>query len=83
MEKIKPIYSSKGNDSGTIDYRGQGDLVIQEVQDLIDDANYLPFFYKRLYAVGPTRFLAIADHARKVGFKKGRKFVALLNEEMK
>lgn len=81
MDKITPYrnYSSKGNDSDkTIDYRGQGDLVIAQVQDLIDNPKYLPYFYKRLNAVGPTKFLALADEARKVGFKPSRKFVALL-----
>ena len=72
-------YSSKRNDSDkTIDYRGQGDLVMAQVRDLIDDSKYLPYFYKRLNALGPTKFMALADEARKVGFKPSRKFVQLL-----
>jgi hypothetical protein len=80
MEKINVTYSSKENNSRTIDYRGQGDLVMGEVMDLIDDSRYLPFFYKRLNAIGPSQFLAIAHDARKTGFNKGRQFVNLLKK---
>jgi len=51
-----------------------------QVMDLVDDPKYLPYFYKRLNAVGATRFMELADTARKIGFKKGRKFVSLLTE---
>lgn len=71
----------RGNDSyRTIDYRGQADLVMASCMDLVDDPKYLPFFYKRLYAIGPDQFLALADEARKRGFKKGRMFVNSIKE---
>jgi hypothetical protein len=51
-----------------------------QVMDLVDDPNYLPFFFKKLYAIGPAEFMSLADTARKVGFKKSRKFVVLLRD---
>jgi hypothetical protein len=74
-------YSSKRNDSDkTIDYIEQGNLVMAQVMDLIDDPKYLPYFFKRLNAIGPARFMELAELARKTGLKKGRRFVALLRE---
>lgn len=69
-------YSSMNNN----DWKEQGDRVMSMVTDLIDDPAYKPFFFKRLYTIGPTRFLDCAEIARKCGFKPGRKFVKLLND---
>ena len=80
MEPIQfKNYSSKGNDSDkTIDYRGQGDLVMAQVMDLVDDPKYLPYFFKKLNTIGPVKFMELADIAHKTGFRPGRKFVQLL-----
>lgn len=63
----------------TIDNRESADRVMALVMDLIDNLDYLPFFYKRLYAIGPAKFLQCAELARKVGFRGGRKFTQLIN----
>lgn len=43
----------------------EADKVIASVDDLIDDCRFKPFFYKKLYKLGPTQFLEYADRARK------------------
>ena len=93
MEKLlagrTPIVRpEQGNDSnrtivytptmGTIDNRESADKIMALVMDLIDNLDYLPYFYKRLYAIGPYKFLEASDLARKVGIKKGRKFTQLI-----
>lgn len=61
--------------------REQADSVMEICEDLIADARYRPFFFKRLYAVGPTVFVQLADHARKYGKYPDRLFVKLLREQ--
>ena len=86
MEKVnfeEAPYSSnyrKNNSNRNIDYKEIGDNIIEMVSDLIDDPKYKPFFYKRLYAIGPDEFLGAAEKARKIGFRRGRMFVKLLKE---
>jgi hypothetical protein len=58
--------------------QNNADAILNTVFDLIDDPAYKPFFYKQLYRVGATQFLAAADHARKNGIDKSRYFVKLL-----
>lgn len=61
--------------------REQADSVMDTCTDLITDAKYKPFFFKRLYAVGPTVFIQLADHSRKYGKYPDRLFVKLLREQ--
>jgi hypothetical protein len=58
----------------------QADRVMETVSDLIDDPAYKPFFFRKLYAIGPTDFIAFADQARKENFKCSRRFVNLLKQ---
>lgn len=57
--------------------KNQADRIIETVADLIDDPKYKPFFFKRLYVIGPTNFLTIYDQAKKGKFPS-RLFVSLL-----
>ncbi len=52
---------------------------MQEAADLIDDSRYRPFFFKRLYNLGPAKFLELADRAR-AGAQPARLFCKLLKE---
>lgn len=56
----------------------EADAVIKSCVDLIDDKRYEPFFYKKLYKLGKSRFLEMAERARKYGNSNGKFFVHLL-----
>ena len=57
----------------------EADAIIEDCKDLIDDPKYNPFFYKRLYDLGKSRFLEQAYKARKYHRgSPGRFFVHLL-----
>lgn len=56
----------------------EANKVIESVSDLIDDPKYLPFFFKRYYAIGKERFLESAYKARKYGRNPSTLFVHLL-----
>lgn len=57
----------------------EADAIIADCSDLIDDEKYKPFFYRRLYDLGKTKFLEQAFKARKYNNKGGgRLFVHLL-----
>ena len=57
----------------------EADAIIADCKDLIDDPKYNPFFYKRLYELGKSRFLEQAYKARKYHRgSPGRFFVHLL-----
>lgn len=58
----------------------QADQMIAMCSDLIDADKYKPFFFKRLYAIGPAKFMELADHARKYGTQPSRLFVKMLKE---
>lgn len=58
----------------------QAEKIMESCVDLIDAPKYRPFFFKRLYALGPARFIAIAEHARKYGTQPSRLFVKMLKE---
>lgn len=54
----------------TIDYRNkisneQADSIIKSAEDLINDPNFRPYFFKTLYLIGPGRFIEAMDIARK------------------
>lgn len=86
MQQIPPEHAiaysqDKNNNLIAIAYStiapGKADKVVENVRDLIDDPNYRPFFYKHLYRLGPAKFVALAERARK-GKSPGRLFVTLL-----
>lgn len=57
----------------------EADAIIADCLDLIDDQNFKPFFYKKLYELGKGRFLEQAYKARKYHRgSPGRFFVHLL-----
>lgn len=57
----------------------EADAIIEDCKDLIDDQKFKPFFYKKLYALGKSRFLEQAYKARKYHRgSPGRFFVHLL-----
>lgn len=56
----------------------EADSIIEEYKDLIDNKDYKPFFYKKLYSLGRFKFIEKAEQARKYGKQKGRYFVRLL-----
>lgn len=56
----------------------QADNVMASCLDLIDDDRYRPFFFKKLYTIGPARFVEQAEKARKYGKQPGKTFVDLL-----
>lgn len=57
----------------------EADAIIEDCKDLIDDQNFKPFFYKKLYELGKGRFLEQAYKARKYhNGSPGRFFVHLL-----
>lgn len=56
----------------------EADNIIKSTEDLIDDESYKPFFYKRLYAIGKSKYLEIADHCRKHGKVPAKLFVYML-----
>lgn len=56
----------------------EADRILESVSDLIDDKKYKPFFYKRLYILGPTKFLELADRARKGSKSKSGLFCKLM-----
>jgi len=60
----------------------RADLIIDSMPDLVD-SKYRPFFFKKLYTLGPELFIKLAEHARKYGtHKNGQKlFVKLLKEQ--
>lgn len=58
----------------------QADALMDDCSDLITDASYRPFFFKKLYALGPTAFMQLAEHARKYGRYPDRLFVNLLRK---
>jgi hypothetical protein len=55
----------------------EADAAMQSVQDLIDDPQYKPFFFKSLYRIGVEAFFMAAAEARKADHP-GRKFASLL-----
>lgn len=58
----------------------QAESVVASCEDLITDKLYRPFFFKKLYSVGPSTFMQLADHARKYGKQPDRLFVKLLRD---
>ena len=80
-------YSPKAK-VNTIDYRDnklsikEADQVIKEVTHLIDNPQYKPYFYKKLYLCGKDKFLMIAKRAEE-GNNPPRLFVSLLKEYCK
>ena len=59
----------------------QADRIIQSVTDLINDSKFNPFFYKKLYKLGPTEFVYRAKRAREAKvIDNGRLFVCLLKD---
>lgn len=57
----------------------QADKIIDSVDDLIDDKKYKPFFFKKLYKLGPTIFLQIAESSRKAKYP-GHYFTSCLRK---
>lgn len=55
----------------------EADKAMQEVEDLIDDPTFKPFFFKALYRIGVDKFFKAATEARKAD-QPGRKFASLL-----
>ena len=66
--------------NGSVMTTEQANNLMDECSDLISDANYRPFFFKKLYAIGPTAFLQLADHTRKYGKYPARLFVKMLRQ---
>lgn len=58
----------------------QAEKIMESCVDLIDAPKYRPFFFKRLYVIGPAKFMELADHARKYGKQPSRLFVKMLRE---
>ncbi len=58
----------------------EADNIIKSTMDLIDDESYKPFFYKRLYSLGKSKYLSTAEHCRKYGKKPAKLFVYMLKE---
>ena len=57
----------------------EADAIIADCKDLIDDQNFKPFFYKKLYELGKARFMEQAYKARKYHRNgAGKFFVHLL-----
>lgn len=57
----------------------EADAIIEDCKDLIDDQNFKPFFYKKLYELGKARFMEQAYKARKYHRNgAGKFFVHLL-----
>lgn len=57
----------------------EADAIIEDCKDLIDDEKFKPFFYKKLYELGKSRFMEQAYKARKYHKNgAGRFFVHLL-----
>lgn len=55
------------------------DAIIADCRDLIDNEKFKPFFYKKLYELGKSRFMEQAYKARKYHKNgAGRFFVHLL-----
>ena len=87
-ESIKTIDYRNSGESSSIDYRSivkdkpdakEADAIIADCKDLIDDEKYKPFFYRRLYDLGKSKFLEQAFKARKYNRNgAGRLFVHLL-----
>lgn len=85
----KEIIKNKNN-YRTIDYSNninnnyrtidtiEADKIVESTMDLIDDMSYKPFFYKRLYSVGKSRYLQTADHCRKYAKTPSKLFVYML-----
>jgi hypothetical protein len=59
--------------------RTEADRVMDSVADLIDNPSYRPFFFKRLYTIGPSKFLDAANKARQ-GNRPGGCFVYWLRQ---
>ena len=43
----------------------EADLLIDKVTDLISDKDYRSYYFKHLQRLGPGRFLALAEQARR------------------
>lgn len=78
-------YSNRGlttnNSIAIVDKRistKDADMVIDSLGDLISNAEYRPFFYARLYALGIGNFLGKAEQARKYGRNPAQYFVHLI-----
>lgn len=57
----------------------EADSIIADCDDLIDNKKYKPFFYKKLYQIGKTRFIEQAEKARRYNRQgAGRLFVHLI-----
>lgn len=65
MEKSVRLTKEEAND------------ILRQVEDLIDDPKYKPFFFKALYRIGVEEFLLAAAEARQAEYS-GRKFASLL-----
>lgn len=58
----------------------EADNIIKSTMDLIDDESYKPFFYKRLYSLGKSKYLSTAEHCRKYGKAPAKLFVYMLKK---
>lgn len=65
----------------TVLTKQQARSLMATCMDLVDDRNYLPFFFNRLSELGPAAFIRLADHARKYGKQPSRLFVKMLHGE--
>lgn len=66
--------------NGAVMTTEQADELMDSCADLIADAKYRPFFFKKLYELGPRSFLQLAEHARKYGKYPDRLFVRMLHK---
>lgn len=57
--------------------REEAEAIIAGVEHLIDDPKFKPFFFRKLYELGPTRFMEIADQSRHADYPS-RKFARTL-----
>lgn len=90
MVSTKEILQKQKNNYRTIDYSSniitnyrtidtiEADNIIKSTIDLIDDESYKPFFYKRLYSVGKSKYLSTAEHCRKYAKTPAKLFVYML-----
>lgn len=73
------IVSNNKNNYSSIDTI-EADNIIESTKDLIDDQSYKPFFYKRLYSLGKSKYLSTAEHCRKYGKAPAKLFVYMLKK---
>jgi hypothetical protein len=67
--KSKTIGYREQNKLNTIDYRTivtskQADAIVAQAEDLINNPDFRPYFFKTLYIIGPEKFYEAMDRAR-------------------